>query len=128
MPVSDKPFGEAWIADYFAMADRLDPDELVTWYAEGAIFRFANQPPANGKPAIVSALKQFYDLIVSMRHQKTGCWIDASSGAWEAIARFQTRDGRDVALPAVSTLRLRDGLIGEFHVLMDATPLLQAGR
>ena len=123
MPVSDKPFGEAWIADYFAMADRLDPEELVTWYADDCSFRFANQAPAQGKAAIVAALQQFYKLVTSMRHEKTGCWADADSGAWEAIAHFVTKDGRTLALPAVSTLRLCGGLIKEFRFVMDASPI-----
>ena len=128
MPVSQKPFGEAWIADYFAMVDRLDPEELVTWYTDDASFRFANQQPATGKAAIVAALEQFYQLITSMRHEKTGCWAESHSGAWEAIAHFETKDGRTLALPAVSTLRLREGLIHEFRFVMDASPILQGGQ
>lgn len=52
MPVSDKPFGEFWIADCFTMVDRLDPDELVIWYTDNGSFRFANQEPAKVKPPI----------------------------------------------------------------------------
>ena len=100
MPVSSRPFGEAWIADHFATVDRLDPEELAGWYADDASFRFANQPPAQGKAAIAAALRQFYGLITSMRHEKTGCWADADSGAWEAIAHFETKDGRRGARPA----------------------------
>ncbi len=128
MPVSSRPFGEAWIADHFATVDRLDPEELAGWYADDASFRFANQPPAQGKAAIAAALRQFYGLITSMRHEKTGCWADADSGAWEAIAHFETKDGRRVALPAVSTLRVRDGLVHEFRFVMDASPITQGGH
>ena len=128
MPVSSRPFGEAWIADHFATVDRLDPEELAGWYADAASFRFANQPPAQGKAAIAAALRQFYGLITSMRHEKTGCWADADSGAWEAIAHFETKDGRRVALPAVSTLRVRDGLVHEFRFVMDASPITQGGH
>ena len=127
MAPSTKPFGEAWIADYFTMVDRLDPEELVSWYTDDASFRFANQPSAQGKAAIVAALRQFYGLITAMHHEKTGCWADADSGAWEAIAHFETRDGRSLALPAVSTLRLRDGLLHEFRFVMDASPITQGG-
>ena len=123
--MTDKPFGEAWIADYFAMVDHLDPEETVNWYTEDASFRFANQSPARGKEGIANALAQFYKLIRSMHHQKTGCWADTSSGAWEAIAHFETNDGRKVSLPAVSTLRVRDGLICEFRFVMDASPITQ---
>ena len=76
-----KPFGEAWIADYFTMVDRLDPEELATWYTEDGSFRFTNQPPAQGKAAIIAALQQFYGLLQSMHHEETGCWADGHSGA-----------------------------------------------
>ena len=128
MTVSGKAFGEDWIADYFAMADRLDPGELVTWYTDEASFRFANQPAAVGKAAIAAALERFYGLITSMRHEKTGCWTGVDSGAWEAVAHFVTKDGRQVALPAVSTLRLRGGLVHDFRFVMDATPITQGGE
>lgn len=128
MPVSSKLFREAWIADYFAMADRLDPGELVTWYTDDASFRFANQPAAVGKAAISAALGKFYGLTTSMRHEKTGCWVGADSGAWEAVAHFVTKDGRSVALPAVSTRRLRDGLVHDFRFVMDAAPVMQGGQ
>jgi ketosteroid isomerase-like protein len=127
MPVSTKPFGDAWMTEYFAMVDRRDPDELVTWYTDDASFRFANQPPVVGKAAITAALREFYGRITSMRHEKTGAWADATSGAFEAIAHFATPDGRTFALPAVSTMRLRDGRIHEFRFAMDASPILSAG-
>lgn len=128
MPVSTKPFGPDWITDYFAMVDTLDTDELVRWYADDGEFRFANQPPAQGKPAIVAALKQFYGLITSMHHEKTGCWADSDSGVFEATAHFGTKDGRSVAIPAVSTLRMKDGLIHRFLFVMDAAPVMQAAK
>lgn len=127
MPVSSKPFGALWIAGYFAMVDRLDPDKLVTWYTDDASFRFANQPSAQGKAAITAALKRFHGLITSARHEVTGCRANLDGGAWEAIAHFETKDGQTLALPAVSTLRVRGGLIREFPFVIDASPIMQAG-
>jgi len=125
MPASTKPFGEAWITEYFAMVDTLKLDEFLSWYAEDATFTFANSPPAHGKDAIGKALQQFYGLITSMHHEKTGCWTDDNSGAFEAVAHFVTNDGRSIDLPAVSTLRVRDNLVHEFKFVMDASPITQ---
>lgn len=127
-PPPGLPFGEAWIAAYFAEVDRLDPGGLLAWYADDGRFRFANQPPAVGKPAIAAVLWDFYGLITSMSHRKTGCWADAASGAWEAECTFITRDGRTVVLPAVSTLRLRGGLVHDFRFVMDAAPIMEGGE
>lgn len=109
--------------DYFHMVDRRDVDEFLGWYADDASFRFANAEPARGKAAIRAALEGFYAQIIAMRHEKTGAWADAHSGAFEAIAHFTTKDGHELALPAVSTLRVRDGLVREFRFVMDATPI-----
>ena len=127
MAVSCTPFGEEWMTEYFTMVDTRDVDEFLTWYSDEASFRFANQPPAQGKAAIRKVLEEFYGSIALMRHEKTGCWADADSGAFEAIAHFVTVDGVHAELPAVSTLRVRDGLVQEFRFVMDATPLRPDG-
>ena len=128
MAVSDKPFGEEWITEYFAMVDKRDLEEFARWYGEDCSFRFANEAPAKGMPAIRKALDQFYAQITSMRHEKLGCWTKGDSGAFEAIAHFTTKDGRKVELPAVSTLRIRDGLVHEFHFVMDAAPIARSAQ
>lgn len=124
MAAPTTPFGEDWMTAYFAMVDTRDLDEFLSWYHDDASFRFANQPPARGKPAIREVLEQFYGSITAMRHERTGSWADADSGAFEAIAHFVTVDGRHADLPAVSTLRVRDGLVHEFRFVMDAAPIL----
>ena len=123
MTAPTKPFSTDRMADYFHMVDRLDVDEFLTWYAEDASFTFANQSTAHGKPAIRAALEAFFALIVSMRHERTGAWADADSGAFEATAHFTTKAGMALALPAISTLRVRGGLVHQFRFVMDATPI-----
>ncbi len=118
-------FGEAWIAAYFAEVDRMDPDGLMAWYAEDCSFRFASQPRVEGKAAIRQVLAGFYGSIRSMRHHRTGVWVDADapSGVWEADVTFVMPDGRPVSVPAVSVLRLRGGLVHDFRFVMDASAL-----
>lgn len=121
----DQPFSGAWIAAYFAEVDRMDPPGLMAWYAEDGVFRFAGQKRVHGKPAIEAVLREFYGSIRAMHHRMTGVWIDASaqSGVWEAEVDFTGGDDRRVTIPAVSVLRLRDGLVADFRFVMDAAPL-----
>ena len=120
-----QPFGEPWIAAYFAEVDRMDPAGLMAWYAEDGRFRFAGQPRVEGKVAIEAVLSQFYASIQSMRHQRTGVWIDetAQSGVWEAEVNFVRADGRAVTIPAVSVLRIKESRVHDFRFVMDAAPL-----
>lgn len=118
-------FDADYIRAYFAEVDRMDPDGLLAWYAEDASFRFANQEFAQGKQAIGELLAGFYGTVRSMRHEPLGIWHDADSGAMEASVRFELPDGGTVELPAVSVLRVRDGLVHDFRFVMDASPLQQ---
>ena len=124
MAPSNNQFGKIWMAEYFEVVDRRNIDELLTWYDDEASFRFANQEPARGKAAIRTALEQFFVLITHMRHEQTGSWADQDSGAFEAIAHFTTKRGTKLELSAISTMRVRTGLIQEFRFVMDATPIL----
>lgn len=119
----DQAFGPEWIRDYFAEVDRRDADGLLRWYAESASFRFANQPPAQGKPAIRELLSGFYATIATMQHAPLGIWADEDSGVFEAEVRFGMPDGRELRLPAVSVLRVRDRRVHDFRFVMDASPL-----
>jgi hypothetical protein len=124
--LKDKPFGDAWMVDCFRMVDRLDPQEFVTWYTQDAVFRSGNRPPIVGHAAIIAALSSFYAHIGTMRHEKTGCWAGRDSGVFEAIAHFTTKDGRELALPAITSLRLKGNRIDRLLLVMDATPIFRS--
>jgi hypothetical protein len=123
MSVSTLPFGDDWLVAYFHMADRLDPEEFVTWYTPDSVFRSGNLPPVTGRTAIIAALTSFYSVVSSMRHERTGSWTDHNSGVFEAIAHFTTKDGRTLALPAITSLRLTGNKVSRLLFVMDATPL-----
>jgi hypothetical protein len=124
MSVSKLPFGDAWLVDYFPMADRLDPEEFVTWYTPDAVFRSGNLPEVTGHAAIIAALKSFYAAISTVRYERTGSWTYHNSGVFEAIAHFKTKDGRELALPAMTSLRLKDNKVNRLLFVMDATPIV----
>jgi ketosteroid isomerase-like protein len=123
-----RAFDANYVRAYFAEVDRMDPDGLLAWYTDDASFRFANAPAATGKTAIAKLLSGFYGTIRSMHHKPLAIWIDANSGAMEASVYFELPDGRAVELPAVSVLRVRDGLVYDFRFVMDAAPLQQGGE
>lgn len=124
MPANTAPFDEAWIAAYFAEVDRMDPEGLVAWYADDGRFRFGNSEPVTGKAAIAETLRAFYGSITSMSHAKTGCWVSADSGVWEAEVTFGLPDGRRATIPAVSILRLKNGQVHDFRMVMDASAVV----
>ena len=45
-------FGPDWVRRYFVEVDRMDGRALMDWYADDAVFRFANRDPVIGRDAI----------------------------------------------------------------------------
>ena len=119
------PFGEDWVAAYFADVDRLDPSLLLRWYVEDASFRFAGHPPVVSKAPISEMLSGSFGTIAAMHHARTGVWIDPDGGSavWEAEVSFTRKDGTVLVLPAMSALRLKDGLVRDFRFVMDPAPI-----
>jgi hypothetical protein len=58
-----------------------------------------------------------------MRHEKTGLWMDADSAVFEAMAHYKMKDGREITIPAISSLRMKGALIERCMFVMDATAL-----
>ena len=121
----ERIFDAEYIRAYFHEVDQMNPVGLLAWYGDEGRFRFANQDAVQGKPAIKAILEAFYGSIRSMRHQEQGVWVNETSGAMEAYVHFTTQDGRDLILPAVSVLRVENGLVQDFRFVMDASPLQQ---
>lgn len=122
---------EAWVAQFFATIDAMQPEALAAYFANDAVFRFGNAPPTQGRAAIREALTGFFGGLGGLRHRVTGVW----RGQWErgpvlaveAEVTYTRPDGSQTpALPATSTLRLTGERIQDYRIFMDISPLFAA--
>jgi hypothetical protein len=114
--------------DIFKIIDSMNAAAFAHAFTENGTFRFGNQPPVTGRPQIEQHLTGFFAMIGGLRHEITGVW----SGRWEGgevksvetAVRYTRKDGTlTEVLPAMSTLRLRGGLIEDYRIFVDASPL-----
>jgi SnoaL-like domain len=122
-PSPGSHFDGEYVRAYFREVDAMLPNGLAEWYSHTGSFRFANSDPVAGRAAIVEMLTAFYATVVSMHHRELGLWVEADSGVFEAEVTFETKDGRVLHIPAVSILRIENGLVQDFRFVMDAAPL-----
>jgi ketosteroid isomerase-like protein len=123
---------EASILRMFASVDRMDPDEVASYFTEDGSVRFGNAEPVVGRSAIREALAAFFSTIDGLRHDITGIW----SGKWEqgevysveAEATYTRKDGSEVKLPVTSTLRMKGDLVQDWRVFMDISPVYAEGE
>ncbi len=54
------PDAFTWYLAYLRSVDEQDADAFAAFLADDATFQFGNQPPVQGKQAIIDGLKQFW--------------------------------------------------------------------
>jgi hypothetical protein len=65
--------------------------------------------------------------VASLSHDILAVWaVDAPEPAiiCELTANFQHHDGSRLVLPCITVYRLRGGLIADYRIFMDLTPLV----
>lgn len=112
-----------WSASLFAVIDAKDTRGFLAFLADNAEFRFANAPPAVGKAAIGAAVDNFFAAIRSSRHDITRSWTQPDHYICQGTVTYTRHDGKEVTVPFANILGMRDGLIDDYRIYIDATPL-----
>lgn len=113
----------SWVWAYFKDVDTLQPDKVTQHYTEDGQFRFANNPPAQGKAAINQLLADFYANLQAISHRNVGLWLGDNSAVFEAEVTFTRKDNSQIMLPCASILRRRGTKVYDFRMVMDVSPV-----
>jgi ketosteroid isomerase-like protein len=112
----------------FSSIDAMDVAAVVGMFTDDGVVRFANQEPVVGRPGVQQAVETLFSGIRGLSHSVTGVWL----GSWEegevvsveSEVTYTRLDGVRLApLPVTTTLRMKHGLVKDFRVFMDPSPL-----
>ena len=112
-----------WTDALFISIDAKDTPRFLTFLTDDAEFIFGNAPPAAGKPAIGAAVAGFFGTIRASRHDVAHTWIQPGHVICQGNVTYTRHDGSNITLPFVNILGMRDGLIDDYRIYIDATPL-----
>lgn len=113
----------AWVAALLATVDAKDADRFVEMLTDDARFTYANQPSVSGRAAVHAAVTGFFTCVRSLAHSPTHVWAVPGHVIVEGNVRYERRDGREVTLPFVNVLAVRDDRIADYRIYIDGTPL-----
>jgi ketosteroid isomerase-like protein len=116
---------EAMVRAMCAAADAGDGQAFAACFSPTARFRFGNNEPIEGRAAIAKSTESTVDAIWPVRHR-----VDQVARIGQQLfCRFTIAatlpDGTEVAMPCVTVIELRDGLITDYAVHMDISPALR---
>lgn len=105
--------------------DSRDLDTLDSYIADDVYFRFGNTNPTNTKSGFTAAMHPFLRGIGGIRHEVVEMWEIPGGGVITTMDVHYTRlDGHQLVLPCCNVFRLRDGLVFDYRIYMDVTPVI----
>ncbi len=115
---------EALIRRVFEVTDAKDVEANVALVTDDVRLRFGNADVVEGKDAFREACVAFGASLTSVRHEISSLWVvDDSTVITEMTVHYERLDGGRLSLPCANIFRLRDGLVRDYRILMDISPV-----
>ena len=123
---------ESWARKlYRESVDRKDAAGFAAVFAESGRLRFGNEPAIIGRAQIENAIAQFFQAMVSLRHEFTAIGCDGNTVFLEAMVTYTRLDARTVLVPAMTVFVLSgngdEPMAEECRIYVDLTPLFAPG-
>ncbi|MDP9219966.1 MAG: nuclear transport factor 2 family protein [Actinomycetota bacterium] len=107
-----------------AAVDRGDADSFASFFAEGAVYRFGNAEPTNGREAVVAATTGATTALPWVRHTVEQVAEVGDQLFCRFLIETAAPDGGPVALPCVTVIEMDGDEIIDYRVHMDLAPAL----
>jgi ketosteroid isomerase-like protein len=116
-------FASASSAALFAAIDRKDAAGFVAFLTENASFRFGSSPVVKGRVQIAASVAAFFRSIKSCSHVVEKTISDGHTLMCEGMVTYTRLDDSIVAIPFVDVFELTDGLVSDYKIYIDISPL-----
>ena len=112
-----------FVKNVFHTVDNLDSAGFVDFFCETGLFRFANQPPIQGKEAIETVVAAFFKSLKTLSHKNLEVWQVENAVIINGWVTYTRLNNSQLKIPFSVTLKLSNGLIQEYLVFMDNSEL-----
>lgn len=115
---------EVWIRRYYELADELDWDAVMEYWAPDGILRFANFEPCNGRAEIRATFDDLINSWAEERHTLLNIW-DLPDGVvvFELGVAFVRHDGVAVDVVGAAVCRVDGERFLEQRIYVDLSPV-----
>lgn len=113
-----------WVSAFTAAIDTRDVEQLVPFFSSEASFTYGNNPPMQGHDGIRGGITAFYAGIAGIAHTVPFQHRPSDDVlAVEFVTTYTRLDGATVTLPGLGIVEFADGLIRDYRVYADVTPV-----
>ncbi|MEO8345458.1 MAG: nuclear transport factor 2 family protein [Betaproteobacteria bacterium] len=112
-----------WTAELYQAIDSKDTRRFLSFLTDDARFQYGNHTPAIGSVAIGTAVDGFFSSIRASHHDILNNWEPQGHLISQGMVSYTRLDGGTVTLPFVNVFAMRDKLVRDYMIYVDATPL-----
>ena len=112
-----------WLRLLFEAIDAKDVRKFASCLGDDVRFRFGSTPAVTGKAQVVQAVAGFFGSVQGLQHRVTKVWQEPDAVICEGEVAYTRRDGRAIVAPFLNVLRVREGLVRDYRVYVDASAL-----
>ena len=116
-----------WIRELFQTIDNNDPAGFASFLTPDASFVFANAEPVSGKDAARQAVAGFLSSIKAIRHEVFDTWQQPDAVICHGRVTYTRHDSSQLSVPFANVFKMRDGLIRDYLIYVDASELYKTG-
>ena len=109
--------------EMFRASDVLDVDGWVAYLTPDVSFRFGNADPISGRDTVRQAVSEFFATIKGLKHTIVQEWLIDDVNIQKLDVTYTRLDDKVVTIPAANILRVEDGLIADYQIYADLTPV-----
>lgn len=118
--------GNIAFEELFASIDAMDVERFLSFIHEKATFRFGSSPAVSGRGQIRSAVESFFASFEALKHDLRRTVSDEDAAVCEGEVTYTRHDGSQITLPFANIFQLDEGLISDYRIYIDISPLYAA--
>ena len=112
-----------WIRELFQTIDTNDPAGFASFLTDDVSFVFGNAEPVRGKEAAREAVASFLSSIKGIRHEVFAAWEQADAVTCHGQVTYTRHDTSQLSVPFANVFKMREGLIQDYLIYVDASEL-----
>ena len=110
----------------FSATDQGDLAGVTSYLHDDVVVFLSNREPIHGAVAYAELYGQVAGMLAGLRHEILDIWSAAEDpSVWivQMTVHYSRADGPTVSLPCCNVLRFTEGLVSDYRVFMDMTPV-----
>lgn len=115
-----------WMHEMLAALDAEGVPGLYPWLQDDVHFRFAGYPAGRGRENFAVAWASMATHVSALKHELEQTWELGDDVICRGEVSYLLDDGRTIRAPFANIFKLRDGLISEYLIYVDASAVFGA--